>query len=297
MGNFKDKLEDWRQRACLIEGFDMTNYIRKTNKNQLLLQLKPTFWLHFYCKGAGVEWYDEGLPIPNYLEYANKGYFVAWQVDGYFATQRAIDYLNDTIARVIVTLKEAQPQRLPWKPDTKTADHYYPKIYKLQQISSRAQSISTKRHAPRRADSFSDYVFWAIKLWTEDTIREQGEGLPVVYEALENWALSQFIDKERSTIRAKCRSVWNWYEKRNWTLVDERKFEMTRKERARSNAQAKAEKARKAVLNAVTGMFAEELKKKSGAWHIGKISEASGVSRNIVAKYIKELEQKTIKTS
>ena len=257
----------------------------------LLLPQKPTFWLHFFCSGDGVEWIDEGLPIPNYMQHANKGYFIAWQVDGYFATKKGIEYLNDTIARIIITLKDTKPQRLPWKPDLRSAEYYYPHIYKLQQISSRAQSIPGRKNAPMRADAFEDYTFWAIKLYTEDTIRAQGEGLPIVYETLEDWALSQFVEKERSTIRAKCRSVWNWYDARDWELPKRRKGQMTRKERAVSNAQAKAEKARKAVLNAITGMFAAELKKKSGAWHIGKIAEASGVSRNIVAKYIKEFEQ------
>jgi len=66
--------------------------------------------------------------------------------------------------------------------------------------------------------------------------------------------------------------------------------EMTRAERAISNAKARAEKARKTVLNTITGLFADEYKKKSGSWHIGKISKKTGVSRNVVAKYIKEYE-------
>ena len=37
-------------------------------------------------------------------------------------------------------------------------------------------------------------------------------------------------------------------------------------------------------------MFADEYKKKSGAWHIGKISEATGLHRTIVSKYLKQWE-------
>ena len=65
---------------------------------------------------------------------------------------------------------------------------------------------------------------------------------------------------------------------------------MTRQERARSNAKAKAEKARKAVINAVTGLYADEYKKKSGAWHIGKLAEVTGLHRTIVSKYLKQWE-------
>ena len=276
---------------------DMQNYTQREGKNQALLPYLPTFWLNFSTSGDPTEWVAAGLPTPNFIAFTNRGAMLGWQIDGYFGTPRGIEYLNDTIAKITIALKETSPKRLPWKPDTKTADHYYPKIHKLKEFSN-LPSVKRRVHAPERADSFDDHAFWAIKLYTEDEIRGQGEGLPVVYEALEDWALSQFIDKERSTIRAKCRSVWNWYENRDWTLPkDKRKFEMTRQERAISNAQAKADKARKAVLNAVTGMFAEELKKKSGAWHIGKIVEATGVSRNVVAKYLREFEQSNTSTS
>ncbi len=226
------------------------------------------------------------------MQYANRGYFVGWQIEGYFATKQAIDFLNDTIGRVLVTLREAHPKRLPWKPDTKTADHYYPKIYKLKQITDRAKSLPPKQNAPRRADSFDDHAFWAIKLWTEDTIREQGEGVPVVYERLESWALAQFIHKERSTIRAKCRSVWNWYNAREWELPrNERRFEMTRKERAISNSQKRAEQAKRKVANMITGMFADEYKKKSGEWNITKLAKELKMSRNTVTKYLQEIKQ------
>lgn len=66
---------------------------------------------------------------------------------------------------------------------------------------------------------------------------------------------------------------------------------MTRQERARSNAKAKAEKARKAVINAVTGLYADEYKKVNGKWHIGKIVKATGISINTVSKYLKQWEE------
>lgn len=65
---------------------------------------------------------------------------------------------------------------------------------------------------------------------------------------------------------------------------------MTRQERARNNSKAKAEKTRKAVINAVTGLYADEYKKKSGAWHIGKIAKATGIERKAVSKYLKQWE-------
>lgn len=65
---------------------------------------------------------------------------------------------------------------------------------------------------------------------------------------------------------------------------------MTRQERARSNARARAERTRKAVINAITGLYADEYKKVNGTWHVGKISEAIGVNSKTVAKYVKQYQ-------
>jgi len=255
-------------------------------------------------QGNGTEWIDEGFPTPNYLYHANRGYDVAWQIEGFFATQKGIEYLNDIIGRISITLSDCKPQRLPWKPDIKQKlAHYYPKIHKLLAFKS-LKSLSNKLHAPTRADALGgdDYCFWAIKLYTEDLIRQFGEGTPIPSHMVEDWAYIQFDDykKGKSTVRAKCRSVWNWYDIQGWKLPkytrkrktkDDKELFMTRQERAISNSKAKAEKARKAVINIVTCLFPNEYKKKSGAWHIGKIAEATGLHRTIASKYIKQLQK------
>ena len=250
----------------------------------------PTFWLHFSTSGDPTDWVAAGLPIPNFIAFTNRGAMLGWQIDGYFGTQKGIEYLNDTIGKITIALKETSPKRLPWKPDTKTADHYYPKIHKLKEFAN-MPSVRKRVQAPARADSFDDYTFWAIKLYAEDEIRKQGEGLPIVYEALEDWALSQFIDKERSTIRAKCRSVWNWYEVKGWELPKGRKYEMTRQERAISNSKKMAEEAKRKVANTLTGMFSEDYKTGTGKWNISKIAKELSMSRDTVRKYIKEIEK------
>jgi len=150
-----------------------------------------------------------------------------------------------------------------------------------------------------------DYCFWAIKLYTEDLIRQFGEGTPVPSHMVEDWAYTQFDDHKKglSTVRAKCRSIWLWYDKQSWelpkytrkrkfnTLTEVKELRMTRQERALSNSKARADKARKAVINTITGMFSDEYKKKSGAWHIGKIAEATKLNRKVVSKYLKQWEE------
>jgi len=122
---------------------------------------------------------------------------------------------------------------------------------------------------------------------------------------VEDWAYTQFYDykKGKSTVRAKCRSVWNWYDVQGWelpkytrrrrynTTKELKELEMTRQERALSNSKARADKARKAVINTITGIFSDEYKKKSGAWHMGKIAEATKLNRKVVSKYLKQWEE------
>lgn len=147
-----------------------------------------------------------------------------------------------------------------------------------------------------------DYCFWAIKLYTEDLIRKFGEGTPIPSHMVEDWAYIQFDDykKGKSTVRAKCRSIWNWYDTKGWELPkytrrrktkDEKELFMTRQERAISNSKARANKTRKTVINAITGLYADEYKKKSGTWHINKIAKATGLHRTIVSKYLKQWEE------
>ena len=295
-----NKLEEAHYRIAVLE-LNREEWIitHQPIKNQVLLTHKPSFWLHFHFNGDGVEWQDYSLPIPNYLCYANRGYFIAWQIDGYFGTKRGIEYVNDVIARVLVSFAVDRPQRLLYKPNIKEADHYYPRIRRLQEFVN-LKSLSSSKEAPVRADSYTDYMFWAIKLYTEDLIRSQGI---VSYQQLESFAYSNFESKERSTLRAKCRSIFNWYEKRGWKLPKytrsrktktDKELQLTRQERAKQNTKERAEKARSKVLEVVTGLLAPDYRKKSGSWHIGKIAKDTSLSSLTVSKYLKQFTEEGI---
>ncbi len=246
----------------------------------------------FHFTGNGTEWIDEGLPTPSYLEHINKGYLIAWAIDGYFGTQQGTQYLNDIIARVLITFKDLKPKRQLYKPKIDNNSHYLPKIYKLQELAN-LKSLRQKIKAPSRADNFDDHIFWSIKLYCEDLIREQG--IPV-YSQLEDFAYSSFNHKDKSTLRAKCRSIYHWYETNNWSLPYQRKtktaeeLKVTRQERAKANTAKREAEAKAKVLNAITGLMSAIYKKKSGAWHIGKIAEDTQLHRETVSKYLKEYQ-------
>ena len=121
---------------------------------------------------------------------------------------------------------------------------------------------------------------------------------------IEEWAYAQFDDhkKGKSTIQAKCRSVWNWYDVHSWELPKSyikryntpqeiKELKMTRKERALSNSKLIQEKSKRKVINTITGLYADEYKKVNGTWHIGKISKQLGMARNTVSKYLKQWEE------
>jgi len=273
------------------------------------MQNNTTFFLHFQVQGDGTEWIDAGLPTPNYFYRFNskKGlamdnYCIAYLIDGFFATQKGNEYLNDIIARFILTLPIKQ--RLIYPPPSDALHHE--QAYKLKQFQNlRSKANEIKRNIGINADWGDDQAFIELKLWLEYQIKNNGgEGSYVEFDLMLNYALSYYEFKDRSTARSKCRNIWNWYEGRGWsyhvlstrpkhrrTKKTKEEILMTRRERAISNAKAKAEKAKKAVINAITGLYADEYKKKSGAWHIKRIAETINLDPRVVSKYIKEYEK------
>lgn len=268
--------------------------IAQNQKENNINNLKG-FWLHFFINGEGSEFLDYDLPIPTYLEHLNRGYAVAWLIDGYFGTKKGEEFLNDVIARFLLSFADLSPQRLPYKPkyekDNKTA-HILNKAYSLKKFSKSLKSLPTKKKfAPNRADMFEDFVFWAIKLYAEDLIRDFGL---IPYEQLEDFALNTFLNKkDRSTLKAKVKSIWNYYDERNWELPKKKhkqtkgEYKMTRIENMTKVNKERAEIKKRAILNITSGMFAEDYKfKSSKKWNIAKIAKELGIAKDTVKKYL-----------
>ena len=256
----------------------MMNYSKKQLNTQIILQ----------CRGDGSELFDYNLPTPQiYKRQSEQYYTLIYYLAGYFGTKKAIEYLNDVIARFSFTLPLTGVS-------VKSAAN--DKCYELKRFQNlKSLPNKFKNYIPTTEDG-RDRVFWAIKNKIEQIISEQGEGNMVAYSLIEGFAFSYFIDhaKDKSTLRAKCRSVWNWYSDREWTIPKrERKTKnkeelmATRKENAIRLNEDRKRKAKAKVINAVTGLYAEQYKKKSGAWHIVMICEATGLSPNTVKKYMK----------
>ena len=260
--------------------------------------LTKAFWLYFHILGVGDEWIDYGLPIPTIHKHINRGYFIGWAIDGFFGTKKGQEFLNDIIARFLISFKEQGIERLPYKPSKKDLDdktaRIYAKVYKLKEFSKQLDSLPTKKYTPTRADSFEDFTFWAIKLYAEDMIRATGF---IVYSQLEDWAMSQFLGhKERSTIRAKCRSVFNWYADRDFDISSKKTHKKlkdyleetmaTRQEHMIKVNKQRAEDRKAKVIGAIQSL--QYLQKKIS---VRKVAEFAGVSKATAEKYLRELRE------
>ena len=256
-------------------------------------QINKSFQLSFKLHNAvGCEFLDYDLPFPNTVIHGNREtVYYTWLINGYFGTNASKDYLNDIIARFLISFKEYKPQRLAYKQKTIQNDtlHELKEFQNLESIKKRAYDIS-------RSESVSyskDMVFYAIKFYAEQLIVDYGV---CDYDRIESFAFENFISKakDKSTLKAKCRSITNWYIERNYELstyqrkMTDKEYLMTRQENCKRQNEIKAEKNRRLVINAITGAMKDTYKKKNGKWNISKLAKDLKLNRQTVMKYIQD---------
>ena len=246
------------------------------------LYQKNKIFLHFILSGDASELFEHGLPFPNHYSRRNEQiYVIAWLIDGYFHTAKGREFLNDIIARIILTLPvvsrmDVEPKKLQ-----------HEQSYKLKAFQG-IQSLPSRFKAYEdRTNSGHDKIFYAIKWKTEQIIKHQGEGKLIAYSLIEGFAFDNFETdaKDKSTLKAKCRAVWNWYDAREWTIPKrKRESTMSRQEAGRTSAQKKAAATKAKVIGAVKAL--EFLQEKITPT---SVSRHAGISRPTATKYLKEL--------
>ena len=258
---------------------------------------KKTTKISITIWGDGSELFDYNLPQPhNYIRNTLDRYTIEYYLYGdFYCTNKAGEYINDILARFTLSMNVIEAKA---KIEKDFIKHKPLKLYDNNRFNA-LKSIQKYKYK-ETVDVGRDNVFWAIKLYTEDCIKESG-GM-VAYSLLESFAFARFVDraKDKSTLRAKCRSIWNWYDERDWTIPhryerDRKQYyeetKMTRSEHMKNVKKKEEEANRIKVVNAITGLMSEEYKKKSGTWHIGRICAATNLSHNTVKKYIREYEK------
>lgn len=230
--------------------------------------------LSITIEGDGSEIFDYSLPHPiNYQRIDNR-YTIEYSINGYFGTRASYDYLNDIIARFTLSMKVIDTNISSTK--AKGID-----LYHFQGLKS---VIRQKNY--EKVDIGQDNVFWSLKLYTEDLIRESGEGNLIAYSLLESFAFSMFMDrsKDKSTLKAKCRNIWNWYDARSWTIPTRKGAGMSRQSAAKNAALVNAEKTKAKVQKAIKGL--EFMQEKV---NIANVARDASVSRNTAKKYLVQL--------
>lgn len=237
------------------------------------------------------EFLDIGLPSPASIIKWNLGYSICWLIDGYFGTKQGKEYLNDIIARLFLTMPSIS-ERLLFEPREYTDKK---QIHKLKDFWPLVEKAKKHKVGISHNSVGKDAIFVALKVWVELRIQEQGKGRTVPYSLLESFAFSMFEDKakDKSTLKAKCRSIWNWYEERGWKNTKYLKYEKKNEREVMATRQEQIKKARKAlqeqkkekVYKAIVALkfFNEKITARN-------VAEHAGVAINTSAKYIKEWE-------
>lgn len=218
---------------------------------------------------------EHDLPTPNYYHRNDEGsYHVAWLLNGYFGTIKSRAYLNDMIARLSIGMKIAN--RIPYAPNRAEGRGY--DLKEFQNLPSLPRRTETSPNAHKREDA----IFWAIKLESIYRIRLYGW---LDHDALWEWAHELFITKakDRSTLKAKVRNVWQWYKDRDWK-IDDRSFTMSRSEAGRKAHEKLAKDTEAKVRGAITSL--EFLQEKITA---SSVAKQAGVHRHTATKYLKEM--------
>ncbi len=235
-------------------------------------------------QGDGSEIFEYSLPTPdNYQRYGTT-YTLDFLINGFFHTNKGIAMLNDVLARFTLSM------------DVKSINTSYVSKnvyggYRLESFRGLKSIASSKDY--EKVDIGQDNIFWSIKLYTEALIKEYGEGNLIAYSLIESFAFSRFIDraKDKSTLKAKCRSIWNWYDEREWTIPTRKGLGMSRSENAIKQSENKAKKTRATIKKAIAGL--EFMQEKV---NIANVARDAKVSRNTAKKYLIELGYITIKS-
>lgn len=225
-------------------------------------------------QGDGSEIFEYNLPHPlKYIRYGDK-YTLEYALNGFFNTNSSSNYLNDVLARFTLSMKVLNTNIS--STEAKGID--------LSMFQGLKSVIRQKNY--ERVDTGQDNIFWSIKLYMEDLIRTSGEGNLIAYSLIESFAFSRFIErtKDKSTLKAKCRSIWNWYNEREWIIPTREGKGMTKEEAGRYSAAKNAEKTKAKVLGAIESLnFLQE------KINIATVSRQAKVSRETAKKYLIEI--------
>ena len=215
----------------------------------------------------------------------------SYTIDGYFNTKKNVLFLNDIIARMMITFPSANIEKVSIIEITKEGNSLKLKDFQnLKSIKSRILNYEKTQKI-----QCEDQTFWALKLYFEQMIKNDN----LSYQHFEDFAFNNFIDKakDRSTLKAKCRNIYNYYCEKDFKLFCEYKrkytdkeLQMTRAANMKKLKDKQKEKSFKLISSLLTGLYSNEYKKPNGKWNITKIAEDTKLHRNTITNHLKTIE-------
>lgn len=256
--------------------------MRNNTQNDYKSQLKNT-WLHISFEDDISSELGNVIPYPHHHYMRNNKLVYCWLIDGFFDTLKGVQYLNDIIARFKITFETSQ--YLKHSIDNESFINPL-KLKQFQGLKSRAvqKIIQNSRY-----DGTRDFIFYCLKLHAEMIIKEKGI---FSYDELLEFALINFIDKakDRSTLKAKCRKIHNYYLERNFEpdgskyIKKEKDLVMaTRQEHANKLSLRNEEIAKQKIYNAQR--LIKYFGNQDGKLSLRAIERESGCSINTVRKH------------
>lgn len=233
------------------------------------------------------------LPYPNHHYINGDTYIYYWFIKGFFGTNNSIEYINDIKSRFLITYKELVREIKHYNNETKS---YY-ELKHFQNLKSKTIGIINNTN---RYDNSNDFIFWCLKLYSEEVILERGL---IDYDTLFEFGHVNFGQcdslkccKDLSTLKSKCRSIVNYYIYRDYQLdryikkMTNEELIMSRSKNMKKQMEIIKENNYKKLKNFLSGMFVEEYKKKNGKWNITKLSKDLKMSRNTIYKNMERIE-------
>jgi len=249
--------------------------------------------LKINLRGDGEELLEYELPNPNnYVRYNKNQYFIEYRIRGVFWTKKSTEFLNDVLLRFNISFKidSIETKIVRQKKEALELKEF--------SSSSNLKSLSKTVFNPN-AYKYDDSVFWGIKLFVEYYIKKHEVDF-IAYDTIFNFAYTHYVDhvKDFSTLKAKCRSIWNYYEARGWetqleyTKKNSEEVMATRLEHVKNLAEQKTQKTKILIKAAV-----EYLKLNNQKITITNIAKFTKSHRNTISKYknyIQELKEISI---
>lgn len=218
-------------------------------------------------------------------------------VDGFGGTKRAKRFETDILLRFQILNDNIFS-------DIETKFTSEPSSYNLKELSKRLPSLPSydKDFIARVLDNpkkYEDLCFWAMKAQMELLIKQ---GYTQSYNTLLEWALEQFSSKEFSTLKAKAKSIFNWYHTRGFKIFGayERKttdeeYQMTRSEnmkRVKTLQKATTQAKIKALIDD-SGLFECDFRHKDGQYkglvNVPKLARYMDVSEMTIRRNLKDM--------